>query len=174
MNDKLLKDHLDYVKETPSKPKRGRPTEIKRDITKTSQSGLREGLTRATFIIREDTLDKLKERAYTDRKKLKDLVSEALDYYLDNHKETKFSRWSEYKAETDAHNNHQTQLQINRTTKNIKEYNRILKQWENSSWWNRHFLEPYPRPCSDHSMPPFYRQTSISGYLDWLSEQEES
>ena len=74
------------VKETPSKPKRGRPTEIKRDITKTSQSGLREGLTRATFIIREDTLDKLKERAYTDRKKLKDLVTEALDYYLDNHK----------------------------------------------------------------------------------------
>jgi len=71
------------------KPKRGRPTEIKRDITKTSQSGLREGLTRATFIIREDTLDKLKERAYTDRKKLKDLVSEALDYYLDNYKETK-------------------------------------------------------------------------------------
>lgn len=73
------------VKETPStaKPKRGRPTEIKRDITKTSQSGLREGLTRATFIIREDTLDRLKDRAYTDRKKLKDLVSEALDYYLD-------------------------------------------------------------------------------------------
>ena len=53
------------VKETPSKPKRGRPTEIKRDITKTSQSGLREGLTRATFIIREDTLDRLKDRAYT-------------------------------------------------------------------------------------------------------------
>lgn len=81
------------VKETPStaKPKRGRPTEIKRDITKTSQSGLREGLTRATFIIREDTLDRLKDRAYTDRKKLKDLVSEALDYYLDktNDKETK-------------------------------------------------------------------------------------
>lgn len=74
------------VKETPSKPKRGRPTEIKRDITKTSQSGLREGLTRATFIIREDTLDRLKERAYTDRKKLKDLVSEALDYYLDKTK----------------------------------------------------------------------------------------
>lgn len=62
--------------------KRGRPKEINRVVTKTSQSGLREGLTRATFIIREDTLDKLKERAYTDRKKLKDLVSEALDYYL--------------------------------------------------------------------------------------------
>lgn len=76
------------VKETPStaKPKRGRPTEIKRDITKTSQSGLREGLTRATFIIQEDTLDRLKQRAYDDRKKLKDIVTEALDYYLDKTK----------------------------------------------------------------------------------------
>jgi hypothetical protein len=76
------------VKETPTtaKPKRGRPTEIHRNITKTSQSGLREGLTRATFIIREDTLDQLKARAYTDRKKLKDLVTEALDYYLKNTK----------------------------------------------------------------------------------------
>jgi len=77
------------MKAITAKPKRGRPTEIKRDITKTSQSGLREGLTRATFIIREDTLDKLKERAYTDRKKLKDLVSEALDYYLDKTRASK-------------------------------------------------------------------------------------
>ena len=74
------------VKETPStaRAKRGRPKEINRVVTKTSQSGLREGLTRATFIIREDTLDRLKERAYDDRKKLKDLVTEALNYYLDN------------------------------------------------------------------------------------------
>jgi hypothetical protein len=76
------------VKETPTtaKPKRGRPKEINRVVTKTSQSGLREGLTRATFIIQEGTLDKLKERAYTDRKKLKDLVTEALEYYLTNNK----------------------------------------------------------------------------------------
>lgn len=76
-------------KETPTtaKPKRGRPKEINRVVTKTSQSGLREGLTRATFIIQEETLDKLKERAYTDRKKLKDLVTEALNYYLDNTKD---------------------------------------------------------------------------------------
>ena len=75
-------------KETPTtvKPKRGRPKEINRVVTKTSQSGLREGLTRATFIIQEETLDKLKARAYTDRKKLKDLVTEALNYYLDNTK----------------------------------------------------------------------------------------
>ena len=76
------------VRETPAtaKPKRGRPKEITRVVTKTSQSGLREGLTRATFIIGEDTLDRLKERAYQDRKKLKDLVPEALDYYLANNK----------------------------------------------------------------------------------------
>jgi hypothetical protein len=79
---------LNSIKETPTtaKPKRGRPKEINRVVTKTSQSGLREGLTRATFIIQEETLDKLKERAYTDRKKLKDLVTEALNYYLDNTK----------------------------------------------------------------------------------------
>lgn len=76
------------VKETPdsAKPKRGRPKEITRVVTKTSQSGLREGLTRATFIIREDTLESLKERAYQDRKKLKDLVTEALNYYLEHNK----------------------------------------------------------------------------------------
>lgn len=76
------------VKETPAtaKGKRGRPKEIHRVVTKTSQSGLREGLTRATFIIREDTLDRLKDKAYQDRKKLKDLVTEAFEYYLDNNK----------------------------------------------------------------------------------------
>jgi hypothetical protein len=73
------------VKETPATAKRGRPKEIHRVVTKTSQSGLREGLTRATFIIKEDTLNQLKERAYTDRKKLKDLVTEVIEYYLNNH-----------------------------------------------------------------------------------------
>jgi len=87
-----VKNHEEYMEYTKAhnntgKPKRGRPTEIKRDITKTSQSGLREGLTRATFIIREDTLDRLKQRAYDDRKKLKDIVTEALDYYLDKTKD---------------------------------------------------------------------------------------
>lgn len=67
-----------------TKTKRGRPREIYRKITKSSQSGLREGLTRATFIVKEDTLDKLKERAYINRQPLKEIVNEALSYYLDN------------------------------------------------------------------------------------------
>lgn len=76
------------TKETPpQKAKRGRPREINRKITKSSQSGLRDGLTRATFIVNEDTLQRLKDRAYIDRKPLKELVSEAIDYYLDKTKD---------------------------------------------------------------------------------------
>lgn len=65
-----------------TKPKRGRPKEIHRTITKASQNGLHEGWTRATFIVKEDVLAKLKDRAYIDRRNLKDVVSEALEHYL--------------------------------------------------------------------------------------------
>ena len=65
-----------------TKPKRGRPKEIHRTITKASQNGLHEGWTRATFIVKEDVLAKLKDRAYLDRRNLKDVVSEALEHYL--------------------------------------------------------------------------------------------
>ena len=71
-----------------TKPKRGRPKEIHRTITKASQNGLHEGWTRATFIVKEDVLAKLKDRAYLDRRNLKDVVSEALEHYL-NTTETK-------------------------------------------------------------------------------------
>lgn len=71
-----------------TKPKRGRPKEIHRTITKASQNGLHEGWTRATFIVKEDVLAKLKDRAYIDRRNLKDVVSEALEHYL-NTTETK-------------------------------------------------------------------------------------
>ena len=37
-----------------TKPKRGRPKEIHRTITKASQNGLHDGWTRATFIVKED------------------------------------------------------------------------------------------------------------------------
>lgn len=65
-----------------TKPKRGRPKEIHRTITKASQNGLHDGWTRATFIVKEDALAKLKDRAYLDRRNLKDVVSEALEHYL--------------------------------------------------------------------------------------------
>ncbi len=49
---------------------------------KTSQQGLKDGWTRATFILRKDYLEKLKSLSYWERKKIKDVVDEALTSYL--------------------------------------------------------------------------------------------
>ena len=58
---------------TPSKPPRG----------STTSKGLRPGWTRATFIVREETLQQLKAVAYWDRKELKRVVEEAFRLYLE-------------------------------------------------------------------------------------------
>ena len=50
--------------------------------TSTSSKGLPEGWTRATFIVRQDLVHKVKRAAYWDRKQIKDVVTEALDAYL--------------------------------------------------------------------------------------------
>jgi hypothetical protein len=50
--------------------------------TTTSSKGLPKGWTRATFIVREDLVQKVKRAAYWDRKQIKDIVTEALDAYL--------------------------------------------------------------------------------------------
>lgn len=57
---------------TPSKPPRGA----------TTSKGLRPGWTRATFIVREETVQQLKAVAYWDRKELKRVVEEAFGLYL--------------------------------------------------------------------------------------------
>lgn len=60
------------------KPKRGRPVTQTKEITKSSQEGTKENETRATFIINEDLLEKLKAIAYWDRVLIKDVVNGAL------------------------------------------------------------------------------------------------
>ena len=62
----------------PEKPKRGRPKTSTRVVTKSSQEGTKENETRATFIINEELLDKLKAIAYWDRVLIKDVVNTAL------------------------------------------------------------------------------------------------
>ena len=62
----------------PEKPKRGRPVTQTKEITKSSQEGTKEKETRATFIINEDLLEKLKAIAYWDRVLIKDVVNTAL------------------------------------------------------------------------------------------------
>jgi hypothetical protein len=54
--------------------------------TKTSYDGLREGWTRATFILREDYLEKIKSLAYWKRKNIKEVMDEVLEKYLEGRK----------------------------------------------------------------------------------------
>ncbi len=54
----------------------------RRVITKTSQRGLPEGWERATLIVQEEHLEKIKALAYWERKKIKDVIAEALSSYL--------------------------------------------------------------------------------------------
>jgi hypothetical protein len=62
----------------PEKPKRGRPVTQTKEITKSSQEGTKENETRATFIVNEELLEKLKAIAYWDRRLIKDVVNTAL------------------------------------------------------------------------------------------------
>jgi len=50
--------------------------------TKTSYDGLREGWTRATFILREDYLEKIKSIAYWKRRNIKEVMDDVLGEYL--------------------------------------------------------------------------------------------
>ena len=56
----------------------GRPKTQFKEITKTSQEGTKENETRATFIVNEELLDKLKAIAYWERKLIKEVVDIAL------------------------------------------------------------------------------------------------
>ena len=60
------------------KPKRGRPVTQTKQITKSSQEGTKENETRATFIINEELLEKLKAIAYWDRVLIKDVINTSL------------------------------------------------------------------------------------------------
>lgn len=62
--------------------KRGRPQ--KKDLVRTNgvQAGLPEDWTRATFIVRCDQLEKLKDYAYTERITLKEALEMALNEFL--------------------------------------------------------------------------------------------
>ena len=50
---------------------------------KGSQKGLAEGWTRATFIVETETLETLKNYAYTERLTMKKVVQMALDQFID-------------------------------------------------------------------------------------------
>lgn len=68
----LLGDQVDI-------PKRGRPITQTKEVIKSSQEGTKENETRATFIINEDLLDKLKAIAYWDRVLIKDVINNSVE-----------------------------------------------------------------------------------------------
>lgn len=55
-----------------------------KDITKTTQEGTYKGEIRATFIVNEGKLETLKALAYWERKKIKELLDEAITLYINN------------------------------------------------------------------------------------------
>ncbi len=65
--------------EQPEKKKQGRPITQFKEITKSSQEGTKVNETRATFIVNEDLLEKLKALAYWDRVLIKDVINTALE-----------------------------------------------------------------------------------------------
>ena len=69
----------------PEKPKRGRPVTQTKEITKSSQEGTKENETRATFIVNEDLLDKVKAIAYWERELIKDTINRALQIAVDSY-----------------------------------------------------------------------------------------
>jgi hypothetical protein len=71
--------------EQPEKVKRGRPVTQTKEITKSSQEGTKENETRATFIVNEELLEKLKAVAYWERKLIKEVINTALQEAIDKH-----------------------------------------------------------------------------------------
>ena len=65
--------------------KPGRPRSDKIIHESGSQKGLPTELTRQTLIVSVDQVETLKNYAYTERRKLKDIVSEAFAEYIEKH-----------------------------------------------------------------------------------------
>jgi len=63
-------------------PTRGRPTTNFKEIKSQSQKGTKEGETRATIIINEEMLDKIKALAYWDRTTIKEIITTAIEESL--------------------------------------------------------------------------------------------
>lgn len=67
----------------PKKPGRKRNEALVRDNA--VQNGLTEDLTRATFILKVDNLNKLKDYAYTKRITIKDAINEAIESFINDY-----------------------------------------------------------------------------------------
>lgn len=65
-------------------PQGGRPRNRR---TSTSQQGLREGLTRMTFIVSQVHQDKLKFISYNERLSIREILDEAIEDYINKYEQ---------------------------------------------------------------------------------------
>jgi hypothetical protein len=70
-----------------AKKKVGRPRKSRKKPSNSSREGTKEGETRATFIVPEETLLQVKSIAYWERRNIKEVVTEALSAYLEAYQE---------------------------------------------------------------------------------------
>ncbi len=74
--EEAVDDYIDYLEESKSSKSN------KKEIEKTSQIGTKSGETRATFIMSEDQLEKVKAIAYWERTTIKEVISDAIENLL--------------------------------------------------------------------------------------------
>ena len=77
-----LNSLLGDTKQAEQTAEQAEPKAAKKEITKTSQKGTKEKETRATFIVNEDLLEKMKSLAYWDRVLIKDIVNTAFEEHI--------------------------------------------------------------------------------------------
>ena len=80
-----LNSLLGEPKQVEQAAEQAEPKAAKKEITKTSQIGTKEKETRATFIVNEDLLEKMKSLAYWDRVLIKDIVNTAFEEHIARH-----------------------------------------------------------------------------------------
>ena len=87
MSKRTFAEGLDALIPTQAdKKRRGRPASPDRkEVVKSSQEGTKKDEVRATFIVREELLEKLKAIAYWDRAMIKDVVNGALQDAIDRY-----------------------------------------------------------------------------------------
>lgn len=86
---KLGKDPLEWINPTKQdNPKKQSKTDtpIKQEKQSKAKENLPEGWIRTTFIVKEAGLNKLKDIAYTDRKKITAVFNEAIENYVKAYK----------------------------------------------------------------------------------------
>lgn len=79
--------------------KQGRPKSNFKEITKTSQIGTKENEIRATFIVDETQLEKIKAFAFWYRSSIKNVFHEAIEDYVAKHKSDLSKALSIYRRE---------------------------------------------------------------------------